>query len=154
MYLLSRVHWITLISPTIFVIHKLTFTVMWQSPAIWRHIIIHLVEPSKWQYGGDLHMAMINIYESTEPSIQNTVYPLNRRPLGERQHIGILRTAITILISYSNWFVFIREAWSNGDYRPKTCWPVAPEQVFAWRGQKMCRLWCHYMEETELMNNN
>lgn len=84
---------------------------------------------------GDLHMARINIHESTEPSIQNTVYPLNRRPLGERQHIGILRTAITILISSSNWFVFISGAWSDGDYRPKTCWPVAPKQVFVWRGR-------------------
>lgn len=60
-------------------------------------------------------MARINIHESTEPSIQNAVYPLNRRPLGERQHIGILRTAIKILISSSNWFVFISEAGSDGD---------------------------------------
>lgn len=53
-------------------------------------------------------MAGINIHKSTKPSIQNAVYPLNRRPLGERKHIGISRTAITILISSSNWFVFIR----------------------------------------------
>lgn len=153
MYLLSRVHWITPVSPRIFIIHKLTFTVMWQSRAIWRRIIIHLVEPSKWQYGGDLHMARINIHKRTEPSIQNAVYPLNRRPLGERQHIGILRTAIKILISSSNWFVFISEAWSDGDCRPKTCWPVAPDQV-DWRGQRTGSLWWQWIKESELMNIN
>lgn len=143
MYLWLRVHWITPISLRIFISHELTFMFMWHSWAIWRHIIIHLVEPSKWQYGGDLHMARINLHKSTVPSIQNAVYPLNRRPLGERQHIGILRTAIKILISSSHWFVFISEAWSDGDCRPKTCWPVALQQVFSFGGQRTGRLWCH-----------